>query len=61
VNVRDPGYNRPMASLALTFTIGAALAAVSRTAVAEDASGTASYQAKLEFDAALLKEMKQAR
>ena len=28
VNVHEPGYNRPMAGLALTFTIGAALAAV---------------------------------
>jgi hypothetical protein len=34
-----------MAGLVLTFTLGAALAAVSGAAVAEDASGTASYQA----------------
>ena len=96
----EPGYNRPMAGLAPTFTIGAALAAVSSAAgrrlnywfVANDQcvqySGTADPaslklttdapqrlagkwdldaraaggpRVQLEFDAALLKEMKQAR
>ncbi|MDQ2961954.1 MAG: hypothetical protein M3R31_02170 [Pseudomonadota bacterium] len=42
----EPGYNRPMAGVALKFILGAALAAASGVAVAEDASGTASYQAK---------------
>ena len=46
MNVRERWYNRPMAGRAVAFTIGAVLAAASGVAVAEDASGTASYQSK---------------